>query len=104
MVAALTVAVGLLALLVFVLAGAVLELNADVRQLREVAGILDRPLVVDIADVADTRPSSHGLPRVLDATASALVLFLSDRCATCHALAEGLRGELPFQAVERRSP
>lgn len=88
-------AVGVLALVVFVFSGAVLELHRDVRQLREVAGILDRPLEVDLGEVADTRPSRHGLPAELDSAPSALVLFLSDRCATCHALAAGLGGRLP---------
>jgi len=104
---ALTVVVAVLALLVFVLAGAVVELNADVRQLRDVAGILDRALDVDIAEVQGTKPSSYGLPQTLDSAASALVLFVSDRCATCHVLADGLSGGLPtglWLVLEARSP
>lgn len=107
MVAALTAAVGVLALLVFVLAGAVIELNRDVRQLRDAAGILDRPLTVDIGDAAGARPSRYGLPEPLDSAASAVVLFLSDRCGTCHALAAGLEAELPhglWVVLEARDP
>jgi hypothetical protein len=52
----------LLALVVFVLCGVVYELFRDVRQLRDVAGILDRPLHVEIGAVAGARPSSYGLP------------------------------------------
>lgn len=80
-------AIALLAILVFVLLGALLEMYKDIRQLRDVSGILDRPLNVDIGPVAGTRPSEHGLPPVLDSAGSALVLFLSDRCGTCHSIA-----------------
>jgi hypothetical protein len=100
-------AVAVLALLTFALAGVVIELYRDVRQLREVNGILDRPLDVDLADVAGTRPSAYGLPKVLDSSASAIVLFLSDRCATCHALADGFNGALTpglWVVLEARSP
>lgn len=100
-------AVGVLALLVFVLFAIVIELYRDVRQLREVAGILDRPLEVDLGDVANTEPSSCGLPGALDSAASAIVLFLSDRCGTCQALAAGFRGALPaglWVVLEAASP
>jgi hypothetical protein len=84
-----------LALLVFVLFGALLELYRDVRQLRDVAGILDRPLNVDVGPVTGTRPSTHGLPAALDSAASAIVLFLSERCGTCRSLAAGFEKPLP---------
>ena len=103
----LTLVVGALALLTFVLLGVVIELYRDVRQLREVNGILDRPLTVEIGDVADSLPSTYGLPKALDAESVAIVLFLSDRCATCHALAAGLHGALPsglWVVLEARSP
>jgi hypothetical protein len=89
------IVVGVLALVVFVLCGVVYELFRDVRQLRDVAGILDRPLDVEIGTVAGTRPSTYGLPQTLDSAASALVLFLSDRCGTCRSLAAGLERHLP---------
>lgn len=89
------IAVGLVALLVSVLFGALVELYRDVRQLRDVAGILDRPLHLDIAPVAGTEPSRHGLPRELDSAASALVLFLSERCATCRSIAASFNEALP---------
>ena len=101
------VAVGVLALLVFVLCGVVYELFRDVRQLRDVAGILDRPLHVELGAVAGTRPSSYGLPEALDSAGSALVLFLSDRCSTCRSLAAGLGSHLPpglWVVLEARSP
>ena len=107
MVTFLTVTVGVLALLVFLLAGAVVELYRDVRQLREVSGILDRPLEVDLGNVQGTRPSNYELPAQLDGIASGLVLFLSDRCGTCHALAAQLDGTLPerlWVVLESRGP
>jgi hypothetical protein len=107
MAAALMVAVGLLGLLVFLLFGVVLELYRDVRQLREVAGILDRPLEVDVGNVAGSPPSRFGLPAALDSLSSAIVLFLSDRCGTCHALAAGLNGQVPsglWIVLEARTP
>jgi len=107
MAAALMVAVGVLAVLVFLLFAIVIELYRDVRQLREVAGILDRPLDVDLGDVAGTKPSAYGLPGALDSAASAIVLFLSDRCGTCQALAAGFRGALPTElwvVLEAASP
>ena len=103
----LTLAVAALSLVTFVLAGVVIELFRDVRQLREINGILDRPLEVDLGAVAGTYASAHGLPLALDSAASAIVLFLSDRCATCHALAGGFNGMLApalWVVLEARSP
>jgi hypothetical protein len=100
------IAVGVLALLVFVLFGALLELYRDVRQLRDVAGILDRPLNVDIGPVVATEPSRYGLPPALDSTGSALVLFLSETCSTCRAIAASFETFLPaglWVVVEARS-
>ena len=88
-------AVGLLAGLVFVLFGALIELYRDVRQLREAAGILDRPLNIAIGAAAHATPSSVGLPPALDTAASAIVLFLSDKCATCRVLAAALDATVP---------
>jgi hypothetical protein len=90
-----TVAIIVLALIIFVLCGVVYELFRDVRQLRDVAGILDRPLDVDIGAVAGARPTTVGLPPALDTATSALVLFLSDRCGTCRSIAAGLERPLP---------
>jgi hypothetical protein len=89
------IAVGILSLLVFVLFSALVELFRDVRQIRDALGILDRPLSIDIGSAADTAPSNHGLPPQLDEAHSALVLFLSERCATCRIIATTLGGALP---------
>lgn len=103
----LIISVSLLALLVAVLLGIVVELCRDVHQLRDALGILDRPLEIDLGDAVGAPPSSFGLPAPLDTAAAALVLFLSDRCATCHALAAGLSGTVPgpvWIVVESHSP
>lgn len=89
------IAVGALSLLVFVLCNVLVELFRDVRQIRDALGILDRPLTIDIGPAAGTHPSDYGLPGQLDGEPSALILFLTDRCATCRALAASLGGALP---------
>jgi hypothetical protein len=89
------ISVAVLALLVALLFGALLEMYRDIRQLRDAVGILDRPLAVDLGAVAGTRPSAYGLPSALDSAAAAVVLFLSDRCETCRVLATGLQRPLP---------
>lgn len=102
-----TLAVIVLATVVFVMCGVVTELFRDVRQLREAMGILDRPLDIDIGALVGTRPSSHGLPAALDSTPTALVVFLSDRCGTCRSIAAGLGGKLPplvWVVLEARTP
>jgi hypothetical protein len=88
------IAVGILSLLVFLLSSVLLELFRDVRQIRDALGILDRPLTIDIGPVAGTPPSRYGLPPQLDDERFALLLFLSDRCATCRVLAAALGGTL----------
>lgn len=88
------IALGVLALFVAVLLGALVELHRDVRQVRDALGILDRPLGVDLADVAGTKPGLYGLPQ-LDHIAAGLVLFLSERCATCRVLAMTFGGMIP---------
>lgn len=89
------IAVAVLALFVAILFAALVEMFRDLRQVREAIGILDRPLNIDIGPVAGTHPSQYGLPRALDSAGVALVLFLSERCATCHTLAAGLPRPLP---------
>lgn len=89
------IAVGLLSLLTFLLFGALLEMYRDIRQLRDAAGILDRPLVVDITSIEGKSPSEYGLPGTLDSAPSAILLFLSERCLTCRVIAASLGEPLP---------
>lgn len=89
------IAVAVLALLVALLFAALVEMFRDIRQMRDAVGILDRPLPVELGAVDGTPPSAYGLPRGLDHAASAIVLFLSERCGTCHMLASALPRALP---------
>src|SRR4051794_12056617 len=95
MVTVLLIVVGVLALLVAVLFAALVEMYRDLRQIRDTLGILDRPLNIDIGAAAGAHPSQFGLPHALDSAGAALVLFLTERCATCHAVASGLPRPLP---------
>ena len=88
-------AVVIVGLLVFLMVGALIELHRDVHQLREISGVLDTPLEVDVEPVSGGPPSEFGLPKPLDAAQSALVLFLSESCSTCRALAAYVGKQLP---------
>lgn len=106
MVALMAVLVAVLALLVFVLFGIVVELCRDVRQLRELIGAIDRSHEVVLGDVAGGSPSAYGLPKAIDEESAAIVLFLHESCGTCRALAEGLNGQVPerlWLVIEARS-
>jgi len=92
----LLIAVAALALLVALLFAALVEMYRDLRQIRDAIGILDRPVNIDIGQVAGTHPSEYGLPRALDSAGAAIVLFLSERCATCLTLAAGLVKPMPL--------
>ena len=87
--------VAVLAALNFLMFGALVELFKDVRQLRDIVGVLDRPLDLSIGRVAETPPSQYGLPNAIDAEKAALVLFLSDKCSTCRILAASLKQGVP---------
>lgn len=80
--------VALLALLVFALSGMLLTAFRDIRHLRDVSGILDRPLDLELGSVVGQAPSKYGLPDTLDTT-NAVVVFLSTKCGTCRAIAAG---------------
>lgn len=106
MVTIVAVFVALLALLVFLLLGAVVELFRDVEQLRDELGIIDTPRDVELGNVAGGDPSSYELPKALDNEPFAIVLFLHEGCGTCKSLAEGLNGRVPdglWLVIEARS-
>ncbi len=91
---ALSAAVVVLGVLVFLLLGAQVELYRTVQQLREYGGLVDRPRPVEMRR-ANLRPSEVGLPESLDRKTRAVVLFLSDRCGTCRSIAAALDGAVP---------
>jgi hypothetical protein len=84
--------------LVLLLLGAQVELYRSVQQLREYSGLLDRSIPIELPRLR-TRPSSAGLPAFLDTTVSAVVLFLSDKCATCRSIAAAFDGSMPRNVV-----
>ena len=93
------VLVAALAVLVALLLGAQVELFRSVAQLREYAGLIDRPAEVELGAARGATPSSIGLPASLDAASAAVVLFLSDKCATCRSIAGALEGHVPAGAL-----
>jgi hypothetical protein len=87
--------VAVLAALVMLLLGSQVEMYRDLAQTREYVGMVDRSIPVDLGATVGARPSEVGLPDHLDSAVSALVLFLSDKCATCRSIAESLDGVIP---------
>jgi thiol-disulfide isomerase/thioredoxin len=92
---ALLVVVCLLAAIVFVQFGALVELYNQVKQIRSTLDLDDSSTPLELGSAQDLPPSSVGLPADLDDASSALVLFLSNTCGTCRSIATALRGALP---------
>jgi hypothetical protein len=92
MILALAIIVFVLAVLTFVLFGALIELFEQVKQLRRFLDLEDRVTPIDIGDKVGELPSEFGLPQDLDTAGYGLVLTLSTKCATCQTLAATLRG------------
>ena len=93
-----TVLLVLLSLLAFglcILLGALVELFNQVQQIRTQLGMVDRATPLDLGAKRDALASTVGLPAVLDDTGDAMVLFLSNRCTTCRAIAHELDGTVP---------
>lgn len=87
--------VAVLSAFVFVLFGSLLEMYKNIRQLRELAGVLDSPLEIEISSLSSKFPSDYGMPPTLDTVSSALILFLSESCSTCRILAAAIGRRLP---------
>lgn len=77
------------------LLGAQVEMFRSLKQLRDYAGLLDVPEHIDLGNRSLRRPSEFGLPSVLDTAEHAVVVFLSDKCATCRTIAASLDGGMP---------
>lgn len=87
----LVVIVGLVAVLMFVLLGAQMELFEQVKQIRKFLDLEDRVTHLDL-ELVGAKPSQVGLPSVLDEVASGVILLLSNKCATCQTLATTMQG------------
>lgn len=94
----LSASVVVLAALVFLLLGAQIEMYRNIEQLRDYSGLIDRAVAVTIARTGE-RPSTVGLPAELDSAARAVVLLLSDKCATCRSIVASLDGAVPGDLV-----
>lgn len=92
---ALSIAVVLLGALLFVLLGSQVEMYRDISQLRDLSGLIDRPLTVDVSAAVGGKPSAYGLPAELDAVDAGIALFLSDKCGTCRSIANSLADAVP---------
>lgn len=96
MTTALLVLVCVLAVTVFVMFSALIEMFHQLKQVRDHLEMFDKPRPVELAPGAiGSTPSTVGLPGILDDAGEAVVLFLSNRCQTCFQLADSLRGALP---------
>ena len=85
----------LLFLVALILLGAILELFREFEHIRERAGLVDESMPLSIPDVVGARPTSVGLQRELDDLEDGLVLILSDKCASCRAIAQDITGSVP---------
>jgi hypothetical protein len=90
----LSASVIVLGIVVLLLLGAVVEMYRSIEQLREYGGLIDRPRTMQLAVKGD-RPSTLGVPQEMDSLASALILFLSDKCGTCRSIASKLQAGIP---------
>jgi hypothetical protein len=84
-----------LAVVVFIQLGALVELFQQVQQIRAHVDLVDRPTPLDLGKARGVLASAIGLPAPLDEAPAAMVLFLSNTCATCRSIAAALQGALP---------
>ncbi len=90
MIYVLTVIVAVVAFSLVVLLTAQVELFRDMKQVRELTGMIDRPIPLDLGAMQGRSPTELGLKAMTGA-----ILVLSDRCGTCRSLAAALDGSVP---------
>lgn len=97
MIYAVMAGLALVAACLAVLLATQVELLRDMRQVRELTGLLDRPTILDIGDARGRPPLEVGLDgwSMSDRSDNGIILILSDRCVTCRALAAALDGAVP---------
>ncbi len=84
----------LLAALVSVSCGALVEVFRQLAEIRTVLNLEDRPLPLAIGG-GELRTTALGLPEHLEQEPELLIVFLSGKCSTCLAIAEAFRGGSP---------
>jgi hypothetical protein len=87
--------VALLAVGEFLLFGALAEAYRDIKQIREVSGLIDRPMPVDLGQARDKAPSRLGLHPELDSAVHAVAVYLDNRCGTCQSIVSSINGGIP---------
>jgi hypothetical protein len=87
--------IAVLAIGEFLLFGALTEVYRDIRQIREVSGLLDRPMPVELGPAQDMPPSSLGLAADLDSVVRAVAVYLDNRCGTCRSILGSVSGGIP---------
>lgn len=85
-----------LAAVVFVQLGALMELFRQVQQIRQHMDLEDRPAPLALGRLTEEPATSVGLPAELDHARSAMVLFLTSRCATCRSIAAAFKAAVPL--------
>ncbi len=80
-------------LLLVLLLGAQIELFRDLAQIREATGAIDTPAPLDISPVLGSKLTDIGFPETIEFGDRGIVLFLSDRCATCRTIARDIAGK-----------
>ena len=88
----LTVLLCLFGVLLFIEFGALVEMFHQLKQVRIYLDMVDRPTPLDLGKASGLAATAVGLPAALDDTKAALVLFLSNRCETCHTIAAAIDG------------
>lgn len=88
-----------MALTLLLLLGAQVEMYRDLAQLREAAGLAATTVPLEVPNVNGKMVDELGLPRHPAFLDRYLIFFLSDRCATCRAIASDF-AQHPPDAVQ----
>ncbi|WP_327662662.1 MULTISPECIES: hypothetical protein [unclassified Streptomyces] len=94
MTAAIWIVLAALALALFIVCGALVEMYRSLEQVRERSGASDAPTKIDV-ELESGVLAQAGLDAELGAPERALLLILSDRCTTCDVLAAAMGGWVP---------
>lgn len=92
---ALAVLVCLLAVGMFLLFGALVEVYRQVDQIRTYLRLIDEEIPIDLGAAAGLPATAIGLPAAVGEEPSTLVLFLSNKCTACRSIARAFNGVIP---------
>jgi hypothetical protein len=83
-----------LAIVVAVICGALIEVFRQLVQIRTAINLSDDAIPLDVRP-GELHAGDLGLPSIAEALPAAIAVFLSPKCATCIAVAEAFRGGAP---------